>query len=150
MAGGRQRHIVHECHRLTDYVKNHIIPVMVRKAGDPRPLIWRGASKADFMAFPRTVQREMGYALFLAQMGERHSTMTKTLSGFGGAAVVEVRESHDGDAYRAVYAVRYADAVYVLHAFQKKSKKGIATPKAETDLIERRLKDLIKEKEQRR
>jgi phage-related protein len=125
-------------------------PVMVRKARDPRPLIWRGASKADFMAFPRTVQREMGYALFLAQMGERHSTMAKTLSGFGGAAVIEVRESYDGDAYRAVYTVRYADAVYVLHAFQKKSKKGIATPKAETDLIERRLKDLIKEKEQRR
>jgi phage-related protein len=123
---------------------------MVRKAGDPRPLIWRGASKADFMAFPRTVQREMGYALFLAQMGERHSTMTKTLSGFGGAAVIEVRESYDGDAYRAVYTVRYADAVYVLHAFQKKSKKGIATPKAEADLIERRLKDLVKEKEQRR
>jgi phage-related protein len=123
---------------------------MVRKASDPRPLIWRGASKADFMAFPRTVQREMGYALFLAQMGERHSTMTKTLSGFGGAAVIEVRESYDGDAYRAVYTVRYADAVYVLHAFQKKSKKGIATPKVETDLIERRLKVLIKEKEQRR
>jgi phage-related protein len=102
------------------------------------------------MAFPRTVQREMGYALFLAQMGERHSTMTRTLSGFGGAAVIEVRESYDGDAYRAVYTVRYADAVYVLHAFQKKSKKGIATPKAEADLIERRLKDLVKEKEQRR
>jgi phage-related protein len=123
---------------------------MVRKAGEPRLLIWRGACKADFMAFPAAVQREMGYALFLAQMGERHSTMTKTLSGFGGAAVMEVRESYDGDAYRAVYTVRYADAVYVLHAFQKKSKKGIATPKAETDLIERRLKDLIKEREQRR
>jgi phage-related protein len=62
---------------------------------------------------------------------------------------IEVRESHDGNAYRAVYTVRYADAVYVLHAFQKKSKKGIATPKAEIDLIEKRLKDLIKEKEER-
>ena len=102
------------------------------------------------MAFPRIVQREMGYALFLAQMGERHSTMTRTLRGFGGAAVIEVRESYDGDAYRAIYTVRYAEAVYVLHAFQKKSKKGIATPKAEIELIERRLKDLIKEKEQRR
>jgi phage-related protein len=101
------------------------------------------------MAFPPTAQREMGYALFLAQMGERHSTMAKTLGGFGGAAVIEVRESHDGDAYRAVYMVRYADAVYVLHAFQKKSKKGIATPRAEIDLIEKRLKDLIKEKEGR-
>jgi phage-related protein len=60
-----------------------------------------------------------------------------------------VRESHDGNAYRAVYTVRYADAVYVLHAFQKKSKKGIATPRAEIDLVEKRLKDLIREKEGR-
>lgn len=101
------------------------------------------------MAFPQTVQREMGYALFLAQMGERHATMAKTLSGFGGATVVEVRESHDGNAFRAVYTVRYGDAVYVLHAFQKKSKRGIATPKAEVDLIEKRLRDLIKEREGR-
>jgi phage-related protein len=122
---------------------------MVRKVDEPRPLIWRGASKADFMAFPRTVQREMGYALFLAQMGERHPTRVKTLGAFGGATVIEVKESHDGNAYRAVYTVRYADAIYVLHAFQKKSKKGIATPKAEMDLIEKRLKDLIKEKDGR-
>ena len=91
----------------------------------------------------------MGYALFLAHMGERHSTMAKTLGGFGGAAVIEVKESYDGNAYRAVYTVRYAEAIYVLHAFQKKSKKGIATPKTEMDLIEKRLKDLIKEKEGR-
>jgi phage-related protein len=122
---------------------------MVRGADEPRSLIWRGTSKTNFMTFPPTVQREMGYALFLAQMGERHSTMAKTLGGFGGGTVVEVRESHDGNAYRAVYTVRYADAVYVLHAFQKKSKKGIATPKAEIDLIEKRLKDLIKEVEGR-
>jgi len=119
------------------------------KADEPKPLIWRGASKTDFMAFPRTVQREMGYALFLAQMGERHPSRAKTLSGFGGATVIEVRESYDGNAYRAVYTVRYADAIHVLHAFQKKSKKGIATPKPEMDLIEKRLKDLIKEKEER-
>jgi phage-related protein len=62
---------------------------MVRRADEPRPLIWRGASKTDFMVFPPTVQREMGYALFLAQMGERHSTMAKTLGGFGGATVIE-------------------------------------------------------------
>ncbi len=122
---------------------------MPRVVDEPRPLIWRGASKADFMAFPRAVQREIGYALFLAQMGERHLTMAKTLSGFGGATVVEIRESHEGNAYRAVYTVRYADAVYVLHAFQKKSKKGIATPKAEQELIGQRLKDLIREKEGR-
>jgi phage-related protein len=119
---------------------------MVRRADEPRPLFWRGTSKADFMAFPQTVQREMGYALFMAQMGERHASMAKTLSGFGGATVVEVRESHDGNAYRAVYIVRYGDAVYVLHAFQKKSKRGSATPKADIDLIERRLKDLIRER----
>ncbi len=123
---------------------------MLRKADEPRPLIWRGASKTDFMAFPRTVQREMGYALFLAQMGDRHPTMARTLGGFGGGTVIEVRESHDGNAYRAVYTLRYADATYVLHAFQKKSKKGIATPKTEMDLVEKRLKDLIKEKEGRR
>jgi phage-related protein len=122
---------------------------MVRKVDEPRALIWRGASKTDFMAFPGTVQREMGYALFLAQMGERHPTMAKTLAGFGGAAVIEVKESHDGNAYRAVYTVRYADAIYVLHAFQKKSKRGSATPKPEMDLIEKRLKDLIKEKTER-
>src|SRR5712691_10619073 len=120
---------------------------MVRRADEPRPLIWRGTSKTGFMAFPPTVQREMGYALFLAQMSERHSTMAKTLGGFGGATVIEVRESHDGNAYRAAYTVRYTDAIYVLHVFQKKSKKGIASPKAEIDLIEKRLKDLIKEKE---
>jgi len=120
---------------------------MARKADDPRPLIWRGTSKVDFMAFPPAVQRQMGYALFLAQMGERHPIMARTLKGFGGAAMIEVRKSFEGNAYRAVYAVRYADAVYVLHAFQKKSKKGGATPKTEMDLIQKRLKDLINEKE---
>ncbi len=101
------------------------------------------------MAFPRATQREMGYALFLAQMGERHPRMSKTLRGFGGATLIEIRESYEGNAYRTIYTVRYANAVYVLHAFQKKSKKGIATPKVELDLIEKRLKDLIGEKEKR-
>jgi phage-related protein len=89
----------------------------------------------------------MGYALFLAQMGQRHPKMAKPLTGFGGAAVVEISESHQGNAYRAVYTVRYADAVYVLHAFQKKSKKGIATAKPDLAMIEKRLKDLIMERE---
>jgi phage-related protein len=102
------------------------------------------------MTFPAAAQREMGYALFLAQMGERHSIMAKTLKGFGGGTVIEVKESFAGDAYRAVYTVRYADAVYVLHAFQKKPRKGIATPKTEIELIEKRLKDLINEKEKQR
>jgi phage-related protein len=122
---------------------------MAAKGEEPKPLIWRGTSHADFVTFPPTAQREMGYALFLAQMGERHATKAKTLDGFGGAAVIEVRESHDGNAYRAVYTVRYADAVYVLHAFQKKSKKGIATPKAEIQLVEKRLRELITERAKR-
>jgi phage-related protein len=123
---------------------------MVRKIGEPRPLVWRGTSKTDFMAFPPQLQREMGYAMFLAQMDERHPTRAKTLRGFGGGSVIEVKETHDGNAYRAVYTVRYSDAVYVLHAFQKKSRKGVETPKADIDLIERRLKDLINEMERRR
>jgi phage-related protein len=80
-------------------------------------------------------------------MGERHPTMAKTLKGFGGGAVIEIRESHEGNAYRAVYTVRYADVVYVLHAFQKKSKTGISTPKQVMTSIEKRLKELISEKE---
>ncbi len=123
---------------------------MLRDRAEPKPLIWRGTSKSDFMDFPSAAQREMGYALFLAQMGERHPTMAKTLKGFGGGTVVEVRESGDGSTYRAVYTVRYANAVFVLHAFQKKSKKGAATPKTDIDLIRRRLNDLIAEMEKRK
>jgi phage-related protein len=119
-------------------------------ADEPRPLLWCGSSKRNYQGFPTPVQREMGYALFLAQMGERHPRMAKTLKGFGAAAEVEVRESHDGNAYRAIYTVRYADAVYVLHAFQKKSRKGISTPKPDVMLIERRLKNLIEERERRK
>jgi phage-related protein len=102
------------------------------------------------MAFPAAVQRTMGYALFLAQMGERHATMAKTLKGFGGGSVIEIRQRDAGSAYRAIYTVRYADVVYVLHAFQKKSKTGIKTPKPDMSLIARRLTDLIEEREKSR
>ena len=108
----------------------------------PRRIAWRGTAKADFEAFPREVQREMGYALYLAQIGGRHAVMAKTLKGFGGGSIVEVRESDAAGTYRAVYTVRFADAVYVLHAFQKKSTEGIKTPKREIDLVESRLKNL--------
>ena len=97
-------------------------------AGKPRALHWRGNAKVEFGAFPPAVQSEMGYALFLAQMGERHRSMAKTLKGFGGGSAIELRENHDGDSYRAVHTVRFAEAVYVLHAFQKKSKLGAKTP----------------------
>jgi phage-related protein len=123
---------------------------MLRKRDEPRPLIWHATSKIDFAAFPSVVQREMGYALFLAQMGERHAIMARTLKGFAGGSVIEVRESYAGNAYRAVYTVRFADAIYVLHAFQKKSKTGVKTPKPDLDLIERRLRDLIDERGRQR
>ena len=122
---------------------------MVRRADEPRPLIWRGASKTDFMAFPPTAQREMGYALFLAQMGERHSTMAKTLGGFGGATVIEVRESHDGNAYRAVLHGALRRRSLRASRVPEEIKEGHRDAQGEIDLIEKRLKDLIKEKEGR-
>ena len=88
--------------------------------------------------FPSTVQDEVGYALYLAQRGEKHVS-AKPLKGVG-SGVLEVVSDHRGDTFRAVYTVRLADRLYVLHAFQKKSKRGIATPQAEIDLIRRRLK----------
>ena len=81
----------------------------------------------------------MGYALYQAQSGRKAPT-AKALGGFGSAAVLEIVEDHDGDTYRAVYTVRYAELVYVLHAFQKKSKRGTATPKSDMDLVKKRLK----------
>lgn len=104
-----------------------------------KPLRWVGSSKEDLCGFPRNVCRTMGYALHFAQAGDKHPS-AKPLKGFRGAGVLEVVEDHDGNAYRAVYTVRLAGAVYVLHAFQKKSKKGAATPKRELDLIRKRLK----------
>lgn len=81
----------------------------------------------------------MGYALYLAQMDNKHLD-TKPLKGFGGAGVLEIVADHDGDTFRAVYTVRFANAVYALHAFQKKSRRGIATPKREVERIRQRLR----------
>jgi len=89
---------------------------------------------------PDEVQQSFGFALYYAQIGLLHPD-AKPLKGFGSAGVLEVVEDWRGNAYRAVYTVRFADAVYVLHCFQKKSKQGIATPKAELDLIRERLKE---------
>jgi len=89
--------------------------------------------------FPDDVKDEMGYALYLAQCGEKHPN-AKPLKGFSGAGVLEIVESFDGDAYRAIYTVKFAGLVYVLHSFQKKSKHGISTPKKEIELVEKRLK----------
>jgi phage-related protein len=105
----------------------------------PKPVRWIGSSKADLSAFPEDVKRRVGGALWEAQVG-RKAPFAKPLKGFAGAGVLEVVDDFDGDTYRAVYTVRFAGAVYVLHAFQKKSKRGMATPKAELDLVVRRLK----------
>jgi phage-related protein len=106
----------------------------------PKPLVWIASSKKDLKAFPRPVQRDLGQALEIAQFGLT-PTHAKPLKGFKGAGVLELAEDHDGSTYRAVYAVRLGARVYVLHAFQKKSKKGIETPKHVIDLIKARLKE---------
>src|SRR3546814_6255097 len=95
-----------------------------------RPVRWVASSKRDFREFPDDVQDVMGYALHLAQQGGQHAS-TKPLKGFGGAGVVEIIDDHQGDTFRTVYTVKFAEAVYVLHAFQKKSKQGKATPQAD-------------------
>jgi phage-related protein len=98
-----------------------------------------GSSKKELRGLPADVVDVFGYALYLAQTGKRHDG-TKVLRGFGDASVLEVIESQAGNAYRAVYTVRFTAAVIVLHVFQKKSKSGIETPKPDMDLIEARLK----------
>ena len=107
---------------------------------DPvKPVAWVGSSKKDFRAFPDDVQDAMGFALYQAQIGSWHAAM-KVLKGFGGASVIELLENHQGDTYRAVYTVRFEEAVYVLHSFQKKSKTGIKTSQQDIDMIKARLK----------
>ena len=102
-----------------------------------RSLIWVGSSRRDLRAFPRQVRREIGQALYAAQKGETDPA-AKPLKGFGGRFVVEIIPA-SRDTWRAVYTVRFPEAIYVLHAFQKKSKRGISTPKKDIDLIHRRL-----------
>ncbi|HWG21275.1 MAG TPA: type II toxin-antitoxin system RelE/ParE family toxin [Terracidiphilus sp.] len=104
-----------------------------------KPVIWIGSSKKDLMALPVDVRKFFGHALHFAQMGERHDS-AKVLKGFGDAGVLEIVEDDAGGTYRAVYTVRFARAVFVLHCFQKKSKGGISTPKKDVDIIRIRLK----------
>ncbi len=104
-----------------------------------KPAIWIGSSKSDLREFPADVRRVMGVAINDAQHGDEHPA-AKALRGFGGRSVLEVVDDFDGDTYRAVYAVRFAGAVYVLHCFQKKSKRGRETPKHDIEVIRTRLK----------
>jgi phage-related protein len=103
-----------------------------------KPLRWIAGSREDVKAFPKDVRRDIGFALDAAQNSEKHPS-AKPLQGFGGASVLEVVEDYFGDTYRAVYTVKFAEAVYVLHTFKKKSKSGVKTPKQEIDLIKSRL-----------
>jgi phage-related protein len=113
----------------------------------PKPVRWVASSREDLRFFPEEVRRRVGGALWDAQLG-RKAPYAKPLKGFGGAGVLEVVDDFDGDTYRAVYTVRFAGVVYVLHAFQKKSKHGIALPKPDQDLIEQRLKRAREDYEQ--
>ena len=112
-------------------------------------LRWMGSSRADLRALPQEVRRKVGYALYFAQRGEKHEA-AKALKGFGDAAVLEVVEDWDRNTYRAVYTVRFAGAVFVLHVFQKKSKRGAATPARDLVLIRSRLKLADREARSRR
>ena len=104
-----------------------------------KPVEWVGSSRDDLKKFPDLVKDRVGFALYRAQLGFKHRD-AKPLRGLG-SGVLEVVSRHDGDTYRAVYTVRFRLAVYVLHAFQKKSKRGAETPKPEIDLVKRRLKE---------
>jgi phage-related protein len=104
-----------------------------------KPLAWIGSSKKDLMALPLEVRKFFGHALDFAQRGGKHDA-AKALKGFGGAGVLEVVEDDQDGTYRAVYTVKFAQAVFVLHCFNKKSKRGIETPKEDMDIIRARLK----------
>ena len=104
-----------------------------------KPLVWVGSSHRDLKAFPPEVQNEMGYALYVSQKGDKHPK-AKPLKGFSG--VMEIRSKYRTNTYRAVYTTKIGDVIYVLHAFEKKAKRDIQTPKKEVDLIKRRLKSL--------
>ena len=113
----------------------------------PKPVRWIGRSLEDLRRFPEDVRRRVGVALWEAQLGAK-AGYAKPLKGFGSAGVLEIVDDFDGNSYRAVYTVRFTGIVYVLHAFQKKSKKGIETPKSELHLIEQRLKRAKEDYEQ--
>ena len=104
-----------------------------------KPLRWIGSSKRDLLSLPHSVTDFFGYALYLAQTGKKHE-QAKPLQGFGSAGVLEITEDWDRGTYRAVYSVQFRSAVFVLHVFQKKSKHGAATPRADMELIRERLK----------
>ena len=104
-----------------------------------KSLLWISSSKRDLMDMPKDVIADFGHGLYQAQVGQ-HPDIAKPLLGFHGASVLELVQDHHGDTFRAVYTVKFTKAVIVLHAFQKKSKRGIETPKQDIELIRSRLK----------
>lgn len=118
------------------YTRTGIILIENRK-----PLYWEGGSKKDFKEFPNPVKKDLGVALRVVQLGGTPES-AKPWKGCG-SGVYELVDDHRGDTFRAVYTVRVGDAVHVLHAFQKKSKSGIATPRPDVELIKKRLKAVI-------
>jgi phage-related protein len=100
--------------------------------------LWVGSSRRDLKSFPQRVRSDIGQALYAAQLGETDPA-AKPLKGFGGAGVMEIVDRYDTNTYRAVYTVEFSNVIYVLHCFQKKSKRGIATPQRDIELIRRRL-----------
>jgi|SRR5246127_1554799 phage-related protein len=116
--------------------------------GGLKPIRWIGSSLRDLRSFPRAVRVDIGHALFTAQEGKTDPA-ARPLKGFAGASVLEIVASHHGNAWRAVYTVRFQDAIYVLHVFQKKSTKGIATPTREIDLIKQRLAEAERDHRER-
>jgi phage-related protein len=120
-----------------------MMPVAEAQAEDDEPsvkrIFWIGNSRDEIREFPDEVKQVMGFALYQAQLGGKH-VAAKPLKGFGGAGVLEIVEDHDGNTYRGIYTVRFAGAVYVLDAFQKKSKTGSKTPQRDMDRVRKRLK----------
>ncbi|OJU80332.1 MAG: addiction module toxin RelE [Chlamydia sp. 32-24] len=104
-----------------------------------KPIIWVASTKKDLISLPDDVQDEIGHALYQAQKGEK-SDKAKAFKGFGNGSVLEIVESDSGGTYRAVYTVKFKEAIAILHVFQKKSKQGIATSKQDVELIKSRFK----------
>ena len=108
-----------------------------------KPVMWVGSSRKNLREFPDSVRDHIGYALYVAQCGGKHRD-AKVMTSFGGAGVVEIVKDYRGDTFRAVYTLHHAGVVYVLHAFQKKSKSGRETPRRDVDLVKQRLREAEK------
>jgi phage-related protein len=113
---------------------------MTPRSAFRKEIFWIGTSLEDLRRMPDEVKQNIGHALHEAQLGEKPAS-SKPLSGFGGAHVLEIRDDDEAGTYRAVYTVKFKDRIFVLHCFQKKSKKGIKTPKSAIDLIGKRFKE---------